>query len=107
MKYAEKLAEKHEELDGCLDGMSETEKIAMSPVLACLCDDLVIYDELTSRVVDEGAVVETPKGPRANPALLERHKCVNRIIGECSKIRQAASKAGVAKIDRLAAYVAR
>lgn len=93
--------------DVCLEGMSEAEKASMRPVLMCLCDDLLYYKDLRADIRENGLIEETPKGRRPNPAENMRHKCVARILNECTKLRQAASKAGIAHIDKLAAYVAR
>lgn len=97
----------YRQLKPCLDGLDGVERELTDDMLKTFCWYTVKVDELSKRVEAEGVVVETPRGPRPNPANNALHQYTQRKADYYSRILKAVSKAGVASTDRLAAFVGR
>lgn len=94
-------------LKPCLDGLDGIELELTDDLLKTYCWLTVKVDELTAAIESEGPVIETPRGPKTNPANTVLHQYTQRKADYYTRIMKAVSKAGVASADRLAAFVGR
>lgn len=101
----DKVQEMYDSLSPCLDGLDGAERELTDDMLKTFCWYSVNVDELTASIDSEGPVIDTPRGLKTNPLNTVLHQYTQRKADFYQRILRAVSKAGVASVDRLAAYV--
>ncbi len=101
----ERVEEMMAELSPCLDALSGAERSMTEEMLRTFCWYTVKADDLMAEIEADGILIETPRGPKANPANAVLHQFTQR-KGDCyQKVLKSVSKSGQAAVDKITQFV--
>lgn len=94
----------YEELIQYLDDLDEFKRELVSDMLRTWCWYAIKVNDLLAQIDEEGAIIDTPKGQKPNPANNVLHQFTQRKSDYYSKIIKMLPPSGKEALDALAAF---
>lgn len=94
------------EIDGYLAKLDGAEAVMTRDMLRTFCWYTVKVDDLMDAIETEGIIIDTPNGPKANPANTVLHQYSQRKADYYQKCLRSLSHAGAEAVDKLAEFCA-
>lgn len=101
----ERVDELFAELEPMLAQLDGAEGVMTKDMLRTLLWYTVKVDDLTTALDAEGVLIDTPSGPKPNPAAALLHQFSQRKADYYSKCLKSLSHAGAEAVDKLAEFV--
>lgn len=103
----ERVSEMMGEMEQYLERLDGAESVMTRDMLRTFCWYAVKVDDLTEAIEREGIMLDTPKGPKANPCNAVLHQYAQRKGDYYQKCLKSLSRAGSDAVDKLAEFVTR